>query len=60
MKGLVFCKKLDENRVYSCDPSLLHYEERMRNKLEQPLFQTRKEIRQYRRYEAEYNVYVSN
>ena len=56
MKGLVFCKKLDENRVYSCDPSLLRYEERMRNELEQQLFQTRNEMSQYRAYEEKYNV----
>ena len=47
MDGLVFCKKLDENRTYPCDPRLLQFEERMRNGLEQQLFATRNELSEY-------------
>ena len=56
MKGLVFCKKLDENRTYPCDPSLLHFEQRMRDELEQQLFATRNETNEYLKYEEEYMI----
>ena len=56
LKGLVFCKKLDENRTYPCDPSLLHFEQRMRNELEQQLFATRNEMNEYLKYEEEYMI----
>ena len=56
LKGLVFCKKLDENRTYPCDPSLLNIEERIGNELEQQLFATRNEMNEYLKYEEEYMI----
>ena len=56
LKGLVFCKKLDENRVYACDPSLFQFEQRLRNELEQQVFETQNEMDDYRTYEQQYNL----